>query len=67
MSIRRTGPTIFISIIVFIPVKVHAWRGYCTSYGGISAYSAIGIQVCNDGTLSKICICAPPTVYGYKK
>ena len=67
MSIRRIGTAIFISIIVFIPIRVYAGRGCCSSHGGVSGCSATGIQVCNDGTLNKICICAPPTVYGYKK
>lgn len=64
MSIRRIGTTIFISIIFFIPINVYAGRGCCSSHGGVSGCSATGIQVCNDGTLSKTCTCTPPAVYG---
>lgn len=64
MSIREIGTALFISSIIFMPIKVNAGRGCCSSHGGVSGCSATGSQVCNDGTLSPSCTCTPPAVYG---
>jgi len=56
---------LFICLLFVFPIVVDAKRGCCSWHGGVSHCAENGRYVCNDGTYSPTCTCAPAVTYRY--